>query len=215
MGKRELQILSLIVGGVIPTLSLILFWWIGAGLSISQVFPINESGIPVIALIGLAFGVALDALYLKRWVLRIYDIGLWLIITIYLFCSLIMLAFFMGMPFGNLALGSLAGVYIGRRAYYSPDGYVSFTKITKRMSIFTALITAGESLPFALLSLTEPNIQGLIGGVTGLDDQAISGWVGVTIMVVVVIGIAILQYLCTNKAAKLAYQQGKSDRSQN
>jgi hypothetical protein len=213
MDKREILLVSIVMGGVIPILSLILFWWIGAGLSISRVLPINESGIPVIALIGLAFGVALDALYLKRWVPRFYDLGLWLIMPLYLFCSLVMLAFFMGMPIGNLVLGSLAGVYIGRRAYYSAEGDTSFTKIAKKMSIFTALITAGESLPFALLSLTEPIIQGLIGALTGLDDQAISGWVGVTIMVVVVIGIAILQYLCTNKAAKLAYLQGKSDRS--
>lgn len=213
MDKREILLVSIVMGGVIPLLSLILFWWIGAGLAISQVLPIKESWIPVVALIGLSFGIALDALYLKRWVLRIYDIGLWLIITIYLFCSLIMLAFFMGMPFGNLVLGSLAGVYIGRRAYYSAERYDSFTKLAIKMSILTALITAGESLPFALLSLTEPIIQGLIEAVTGLDDQAISGWVGVTIMVAAVIGIAFMQYLCTNNAAKLAYQQGKSERS--
>ncbi len=128
MDRRESLVLSIALGGVIPFLSLVLFWWIGAGLSISQVLPIEEGGVPVIALIGMAFGVALDALYLKRLVPRIYEINLKLITPIYLFASLIMIAFFMGLPLGNLALGTLAGVYVGRRANYSCEGYVSFTK---------------------------------------------------------------------------------------
>ena len=76
MDRRESLLLSIFLGGIIPLLSLVLFWLIGAGLSISQVLPIRESGIPVIALIGMVFGVVLDALYLKRWVPRIYEINL-------------------------------------------------------------------------------------------------------------------------------------------
>lgn len=208
MDRRESLLLSIFLGGIIPLLSLVLFWWIGAGLSISQVLPIRESGIPVIALIGMAFGVVLDALYLKRWVPRIYEINLKVMAPIYLFASLIMLAFFMGMPLGNLALGTLAGVYIGRRANYTGEGHISFTKKAKRMGIFAAVLTSGESLPFALLSLTEPIIQELIGAVTGLDDRAISGWVGVILMIVVIILVAIIQYLLAGWAARIAYGIG-------
>jgi hypothetical protein len=197
---------SIVLGGAIPLLTLVLFWWIGAGLAISQLLPIKESGIPVIAITGLAFGVALDALYLKRWVPRIYEISPWVMVPIYLFASIIMIAFFMGLPLGNLTLGTFAGVYIGRRAKCSGEEYVSFAKIAKRMSIFTAVVTAGESLPFALLSLNEPIVQDILGAIGGLDAQATSEWVGVTIMILVIIFVALLQYWCTSRVARIAYR---------
>jgi hypothetical protein len=210
MDKSETRMVSLVLGAGIPFLSLVLFWWVGAGLVISDSISIRESDIPAIAITGLVFGIVIDAVYLKRWVPRIYDVNIRIIVPIYFFASLIMLAFFMGLPFGNLALGTFAGVYIGRRVKISGEGDASFAKRARRLSTIIAVVTAGEALPFALFSLNEPIVQRILGSIGVSSNLKSFGLAGVVIMILVIILVGFLQFWLTNKVARIAFGREKT-----
>ena len=128
MTKTESVVVGFAVGILCPLLLFVLFWWVSAALTIYHVLPLPESGIAVAAFIGLALGVALDVLYLRSWISEFYRADMRVMVTVYLCCSMIAVSFFMGLPVGNLVLGTLAGAYIGRREYHTARSGESVSK---------------------------------------------------------------------------------------
>ena len=104
-----------------PVLLFVFFWWGSASLAMSHIMPIPEIGIAIVAFVGLASGVFLDVLYLRKWAALFYDADLMLMMLLYICCTILAVAMFMGLPLGNLILGTAVGLYSGRRA---PKGQV-------------------------------------------------------------------------------------------
>lgn len=74
----------------------------------------DESG-PYLGLAALVTGVIINIVFLKRWVRRAYQLNNKVLAAIYIFYSIGVLGFCMGLPILNLALGIVAGVYIARK----------------------------------------------------------------------------------------------------
>ena len=119
MSRAESTIVGLFTGIICPASLFVLSWWVVAALTIYGVFSIPESGIAASAFTGLGLGILLDILGLKNWITRFYGLDVKLTVLAYLFWSAVAVAFFMGLPFGNIALGTLAGLYVGRKQYYA------------------------------------------------------------------------------------------------
>jgi len=64
-----------------------------------------------------------------------------ILVMIYLFYSMCVFGFFMGVPIFNLAVGAIAGIFVGRKLYYKG---VSIEHLQKASSfaIFSASIMA-------------------------------------------------------------------------
>jgi len=123
MSKTESPLVGVFLCLTVPFVFFVAGWWGSAGLYLYHVVAIPEKGIAVYAFAGLALGIAVTVLFLKRWVAGFYAMPVVVAVPFYLFWFAVMTAFFMGVPIGNVALGALVGLYVGRRARRSrPEG---------------------------------------------------------------------------------------------
>jgi hypothetical protein len=197
--KAETIATGLIVGILCPLCTFILCWWAPATLNFY--LPVPERWIATSALSGLAVGIGLDVLYLKRWIPDFYKVDMKLLVLIYLFCSAMAAAFFMGMPLGNLVLGILAGAYMGRRAYHIGQSGISFPKTTNRFITFTALLTGVWALWIGLLALNDESVITLLRAAPGLAWVPLAGPTGIELVILLTIVLMAVQYMCARAAA--------------
>ncbi len=205
VSKTESIIVGSFVGVACPLSFFILGWWISATLAIYRVFPITETSIAAAALLGLCAGILLDIVFLKKWTLKFYGFGLKLIVPVYLFWSAIALASLMGLPFNNLVLGTLVGLYVGRRAHHARTNDEKFRIVARSASTLTGLVTSGETMPIAILGLKEPWVVRIIQTMTGLEESTVAGPTGIGLVVIACMILFVVQFWCTRTAAKFAF----------
>ncbi|HEY44059.1 MAG TPA: hypothetical protein G4O11_08770 [Anaerolineae bacterium] len=200
--------ISIFIAIACPASLFVLLWWSTSALAIYRVKEIPENIIIYVALLGLVLGILLDFLYLKELRARFYNIGVKFLIPLYIFWSAIALAFFMGMPFGNFVLGTLAGLYYGRRLYYQGSDQWFVGESVKKISLFAALVTGIESLFMGLLGLREQIVVELIQSTLGLDPVKIVGPIGIGLVIFVTLFVIWVQYLCTRVAIGIGFKIG-------
>lgn len=207
MSRAESTIVGLFIGIICPASLFVLFWWVAAALTIYGVFSIPESGIATAAFTGLGLGILLDILGLKNWITRFYSLDVKLTVLAYLFWSAVAVAFFMGLPFGNIALGTLAGLYVGRKQYYAGASRDLFARSARNVGIFTALVTGAEALPIGILALGEQTVVAGLRAIVGLDESVTTGLIGVSLVGVGCLVLMVVQFWCTRTAATLAFRR--------
>jgi len=205
MSKQERILVTVFVALACPFTTLVLFWWGGAGLAMYGVLPFGERGIVACALVGLTLGLILDAVLLPRWVSGFYRLRLLWLLPLYALWSTIAAAFFMGMPFGNLALGTAVGVYLGRRAAHFGVPSRALPGIERRAASFTTYVLTAWSLPFALLALSEGAVVRTIHAVLGWTEASIKGVPGIALMCVICLVLAAVQFQLTARALRRSY----------
>lgn len=211
MSKIESILVGVVIGMLCPLLTFVLCWWTSAALAIYGIVRISERAIATATYSGLALGLVLDAIWLRRWIARCYGVSVRLMIVLYLVCSAVAVAFFMGLPAGNLILGTMAGGYMGRREHHTASDRESFSRIIRRTGLFTATITGVEALLIGLLALREKTVGRVLHVGLGMDETAISGPKGVGLVVVLCLALAIFQFWCTRAAGRLAFGRGPMD----
>ena len=209
MSKVEATVIGLVIGLLCPAALFVLFWWMAAAVAIYNVLPVTDSCIAIAAFTGLAAGLALDVLYLKRWTSRFYHAGAQCMVLVYLFWSAVAVAFFMGLPFGNLVLGTLAGLYVGRRQHHAGASTDVFASAARNASVFTALVTGVEALPIGLLALREGIVLETLRATAGLAPSAASGPLGVVLVITLSVLLVVIQFASTHTAAVIAFRPGR------
>ena len=179
-------------------------WWSVAALSLYTNLPLGDPEIARAALGGLLVGFVLDLLFLRRWVDHAYSMPRTIIATLCVAGSAMACAAFMGMPFGNLALGTLGGAYCGRRATIASIPAWKRDRLRKTTSAFTTCVTSTWAVPFAILALKEGMVQGIVTRLLGWSRSTTTGAPGVALMLVVCLVLALLQFLLTGFAFRLA-----------
>jgi hypothetical protein len=165
--KREYYLIATILAFLMPLILAVVFWWTVASLDIFKIVAVSEQIIAIAACTGLAIGIVLDFVFLKKWTPKFYEMNKSVSVLLYLFCSLMAVAFCMGVPVGNLFLGLLAGIYIGRKCHYLNSDQASFASAAKNVSIFSAFVTSIEALPIGLLALQEESIINSVNRIFG------------------------------------------------
>lgn len=211
MSKTESVTVGFAVGILCPLLLFVSCWWITAALTAYHVLRIPESGIAIAAFTGLALGITLDVLFLRRWISRFYSADVRVMVLLYLCCSVIAVAFFMGLPVGNVVLGTLAGAYIGRREYHVARSGESVSKTVMKASLFTAILTGAEALPIGLLALNEDWVVEWLQRVTGKDSWAVSDLLGIGLIVMLCVVLMTVQFWCTKTMAWIAFGCGRRE----
>lgn len=208
MSRAESTIVALFIGIMCPASLFVLWWWAAAALSIYHVLPIPESGIATAAFTGLGIGIVLDIFCLKNWITSFYSLDVKLTVLVYLLWSAIAVAFFMGLPFGNIALGTLAGLYIGRKQHHAGASERLFARSARNVSIFTALVTGAEAFPIGGLALGEQSVVASLRTI-GLDHSVTTGLMGVSLVGVVCLVLMAVQFWSARTAAAFAFRLGK------
>jgi len=202
MTRAESVIVGFVVGITCPLLLFVFCWWATAALSIYHIVSFPVSIIIVAAFTGMGLGFVLDILYLKNWVRSFYRASMKVMALVYLLLSVIAVAFFMGLPIGNIFLGAVAGLYVGRKQYHTGGNQQTLAKGAKRVGVFTACVTSLEALPIAILALDERELMDML---ETLLRSAMTGFTAVALVASVCIGLFVVQYSCTRVAASLAF----------
>jgi hypothetical protein len=209
MSRAESIIVGLLIGIICPLSLFVLGWWIAAALTIYGSFSIPDSGVATAAFTGLGIGIVLDTLGLRNWITRFYGLDVKLTVLAYLFWSAMAVAFFMGLPLGNIALGTLAGLYVGRKQYHAGASGDLFARRARNVSIFTALVTGAAAFPIGVLALGEQIIVAGLRAI-GLAQFATSGLMSVGLVGVGCLVLMVVQFWCTRTAAALAFRPSKN-----
>ena len=207
--STESIIIGFVVGILCPLLLFVLFWWVSASLSIYGLLVISESGIAMVAIIGLVIGIALDVIYLRKWIQQFYRVDLRVLAPLYLGCSAVAVASFMGLPAGNLVLGTLAGVYIGRRQVHASRISDLAMNTIRKASFFTTIVTGGEALVIGLLALNEDWVVEWLVAVTGISPFAVTSWFGTGLILALCAVLMVVQFWCTRTMAWITFERGR------
>ncbi len=207
LGKREYYIICAFLAFLIPLVVFVLFWWSIASLDVFNILAIPEYIITIVAVTGLAMGIFLDIIYLKKWALKFYEMNKVVSILLYLFCSFMAVAFFMGFPIGNLVLGFLAGIYVGRKYHYVNRDQANFSSASKNVSIFSAFVTSIEALPTGLLALQEESIIDIINQIFGFVLFNANKIVDVIFILILCSILFWIQYFVTRLGTKLSFRK--------
>ena len=205
MVKREFYIIGFGLGAFIPFLFFVLFWWSMAVLNIFKILSFPDSLVAIFALSGFLFGVIIDILYLKRLIPVFYKFKISLMMILYLFCSAIAVAFFMGFPVGNFFLGLVAGLYIGRKYHYLDQSQDELPFVIKTTCLFTALVTSLEAFPIGLLVLKDNYLLRSINQLFGFQLFSKNTVIDITIIAFMCLILYVVQFLLTKRALKFAY----------
>ena len=207
MNRTERTIIAAVTAVICPASLFFLFWWISAALSISGMLPLSEGWIAAAAISGLCLGAVLDILCLNRWIGNFYSINTKFLLLAYLFWSAVAVALLMGLPFLNIALGILAGLYMGRKQYHAGSARDTFAKTARNVSCFTTFVTGAEALPIGVLALGE-DIGKIFGSAVGLVQSVAGGPMGIPLVIVICVLLMVAQYWCTRAAARFAFKLG-------
>jgi hypothetical protein len=154
----ERLFLQIIIGLVAPVLFLLIGWW-------GSIPFVPEESIKYFALGGLLTGLFIDILFLRRWVRKAYTLPVAWFVLIYLFYSVCLLGFFMGVPLLNLVMGPLGGYYVGLCLRHQNQDKEAVNRSAKRTALFAAAVMAvicAASWTIAYLDTSlAANIQGL------------------------------------------------------
>jgi len=213
ISRLESIIVGLFVGIACPLLSFVAFWWSAALLHMRvPEFPLSM--VIAAALTGLGLGLLLDVLFLRRWVRRFYMANLWLMIILYLGLSIVAVAFFMGFPVGTIALGTIAGIYMGRRATHAHIDCINAVPTLRITALIAASVTAVAALPIGILALNEQGVLRMLENLSGINQASLRGAAGFTLVALLCVLLFLIQYWFSRKAGFLACNIGERNAQQ-
>jgi hypothetical protein len=205
LSRTESILIALFVSIACPLSTFVLAWWGSALVSAS------ERVIIFSALTGLGLGLLLLAARLKHWIAEFYAVRSILAVSAYLFWSVIALAFFMGLPIGNLVLGSLAGLYIGCKAHHQHMAASLFERQARWVGLFTAAVVGLIATAMGMLAIQERETMQVILGFVGSSRLAATETGRVILVAIAVPALTGIQYWLTRAAASWGFRPGQDD----
>jgi len=206
MSRTESVIVGMCIASVCPA-----FLFFAGCLIGFLVLP--ERAIPIVALSMFTAGILLDLAFLKRWTGRVYQLNLGVLIFVYCFFSLVVLALCMGVPVFNTFLGLVAGGYVGRKLRHVGANTDQAREGARHVSLFAAAVIGAVCFLSAAVAVVSPStpsdLQGTLDMIFGL--QLVVTWR--MILGLIVVGgsaLILLQYWVTKVAAMMAYRVGGS-----
>jgi hypothetical protein len=94
------------------------------------------------ALWSLVPGVAIDVVFLKKWVRNAYKINSKILAAIYIFYAVIAIGMCMGMPIFHFVMGTAAGVFAARKMHFIGADEQTREQAFKRMAVFCGAVMA-------------------------------------------------------------------------
>jgi hypothetical protein len=161
---RRIEIVAIgALFGAVPVIGCFLAgWWI------SVFFLVPESWIFLYALAGFLVGVLVDVILLKAWIRRAYSMNPLVWMAVYLFYSIGMFGFFMGVPVFNVLLAVPAGSFVGGWLAQSGADSTRMKKAARLVAVFTTSVLALVCVASASVALASPSTPSEIQHMLGL-----------------------------------------------
>lgn len=197
MQKTEVAVIGIMLGAVPIIAGFLTGWWISIRL-------VPESRIFLCALVGLHMGLLIDIIFLRGWIHRAYSMKPSVWMGVYLFYSIGMFGFFMGVPVFNVLLALPAGIFVGGWGAHNGADATRMRKSAQRCAVFTTGVLALVCVASASIALastsTASDLQRMLGLPFGVTPAMILG-------IILCGGAAILslQWWLTIRCAEASY----------
>ena len=208
MNKVEKIIIGIFIGISCPLLTFVVFWWTSAFLY-ARFAVIPLSLVILLAFTGLGLGLLFDILFLRQWVHGFYKANLWLMVILYLCLCIMGVAFFMGLPIGTLASGTIAGIYMGRRISHYSNEWINGALLLRKTALITAMVTTLAALPIGILALNDQDIVNMLGSLSAINQASLKGAGGFIIIAILCGILFLIQYWLSRKAGLLGLYMGR------
>ena len=200
MSKVESILIGTIIGSVLPIILFLAGWWTSLNF-------VTDQSMFVFGLIGLGIGCIVDIIFSRR-ITKAYWWKQGALAIVYLFYSVCVFGFFMGVPIFNLAVGAMAGVFMGRRFYHLGVARERLHKAATSFGLFAASIMVLISLASAYFATkdirdTALNLRGMFKLPFVPTDQMI-----IVLIVVGGTGLVLTQYWISKRLTQWAYRIG-------
>jgi len=200
--KLERSILGLILAPLMPLAFLMGGWWLAYAL-------LPEAWIFLGALSGLLLGLLLDFPLLKKWINDADMLGIPFWAVAFVFYSIGLFGFFMGVPVFNLVLALPAGFIMGRRlASQHADG-MKLRVVSRRVSEFTTFVLALICAASAMIALADPFTEANLQGMLALPFDVTRGMV-ISLIIVGGVVLLLLNWVLTFASVRITYKFLKS-----
>lgn len=208
MNRIESFLIAAVLVVGVPLLLLTSCWFCLIMVWILEIGGLPESAAIALLVTSVIAGVVIDICCLRKWTKGFYQANMTLMVCLYLICSLLAIGLFMGVPLGNLALGILAGLYVGRRHSHGAREPDVFTDASRRVGLFTGAVVGTVALPVGILALCagEEYIAVSFVESVGLPYSRITG---VGLVVALCLLLMVMQYWLARGGATLAYRGWK------
>jgi hypothetical protein len=196
--KLEHSILGLILAPLMPLALLLGSWWLAYVL-------LPESWIFLGALSGLLLGVLLDFPLLKKWLNDAGALGILFWAVVFVFYSIGLFGFFMGVPVFNLALALPAGFILGSRLASQHADELRLRVVSRRAAGFTTFVLTLICAASAVIALADPFTEANLQGMLALSFDVTRGMV---IGLITVGGgvLLLLNWLLTFASVRITYK---------
>ena len=196
LAGMERLFLMIMIGLVFPILLGLAGWW-------SSLPFVPDSSIIYFALGGFMLGALVDMVFLRFWTRNALRLPLIWPIVVYLFYSVGMFGFFMGVPAFNVVMGPVGGYYMGMRLRAKNSDKDEVEKTARRTGFFAALILAATCVASLVIAWLDPSLEANISGMFALA-KPISKTVILALSGAAGIGLVVLEYVITRAAVKFA-----------
>jgi hypothetical protein len=162
-------------------------------------------------LVFLAWVIILTTIKLRRWVGRFYFLKAYIMLPMFLLLSVLALSLCMGTLIGNLILGALAGLYLGRRGLNTHMPVEVFKRTVRRWGLFIAVLMGLMALAMGVLAVGEKQTLMLILSLVRLEQLAENPTGRWIIVITAVPVLFILQLSLTRLMARWGYKAGAKE----
>jgi hypothetical protein len=180
--KLERCALGLILAPLAPLAFFLAAWWGAYTL-------LPDNWIPFGALSSLALGILADVFLLKRLIGRAHQLGTFFWIAVFLFYTIGIFGFFMGVPVFNAALALPAGFVVGAKLAAENADQPRVREAAQCTAWFTSGVLALVCLASAVIALSSPSTPHDLQGMLGLGFEITQGMI---VGLIVVGGAALL-----------------------
>jgi hypothetical protein len=196
--KIEHFALGLILAPLAPIAGLLGFWWTSYAL-------LPERWISFYAISGLALGILADIFLLKNLIARAYQLGMIFWTAIFLFYTVGVFGFFMGMPVFNAALAIPAGFIVGGKLARKTADRLQVRAAALRTCIFTTTVLTFICATSAILALSEATLPTELEGLLALPFTVTWGMIW-GIILIGGAGLLAVNWLLTGLAVRFTHR---------
>lgn len=187
------------LGAFPPLAGLLIGWW--------GTFPVlPERGVAIAALVGLATGLILDALFLRRAVERVLISPLWMWAALYIFYAVGLFGVFMAVPVPIVLLGIPAGLAFAGRLAAAGATRALVLREARRAASFTTAVLALACSASAALALSDPYTAGNLEGMLRLPFRVTPAMI-LALILIGGAGLLMVQWILTWAAVRWAHSR--------
>ena len=191
--KLEKIARGIILAPLAPIAGLLGFWWIGYAV-------LPEKWIPLFTIAGFLLGLLADIFILKYLLSRAGKMPVIFWMVVFVFYTIGIFGFFMGVPIFNALLSVPAGFVIGARLASENADRIQVRKVMRDTALFTTGILFLVCIASAFFALSSPSTPNDLRGMLGLKFEVTQSMV---IGLIVIGGILLLAFNAILTAASI------------